>query len=91
MGNRSKGYSIRWRELVFFSLQGASFVELDVQLTKDHVPIIFHDDFVALIESDQVCTKDVLLASFSIQFFPMIPSLKCHIRIKFIYLFIYLF
>ena len=32
-----------------FSKQGASFVELDVQLTKDHVPVIFHDDFVAVI------------------------------------------
>jgi len=32
---------------------GASFVELDVQLTKDHIPVIFHDDFVAVIEADK--------------------------------------
>ncbi|XP_066920979.1 putative glycerophosphocholine phosphodiesterase GPCPD1 homolog 2 [Clytia hemisphaerica] len=48
---------------------GASFVELDVQLTKDHVPVVFHDDFVAVISDkdnrytvDKVPVKDLTLS-----------------------------
>lgn len=27
----------------FYSLQGAAFVEFDVHLSKDHVPVVYHD------------------------------------------------
>mmetsp|Transcript_2714 Transcript_2714/g.6509 ORF Transcript_2714/g.6509 Transcript_2714/m.6509 type:complete len:393 (-) Transcript_2714:131-1309(-) len=32
------------------ALQGADFVELDVQVTKDGVPVIWHDDYIAFRE-----------------------------------------
>lgn len=41
--------------------QGADFVELDVQVTSDGVPVIWHDDFIHYkhISSDEVVTKRV--------------------------------
>lgn len=37
----------------------ADFVEFDVQVTKDNIPIIFHDDFILTKENDMVSEKKV--------------------------------
>ncbi|MFH1536743.1 MAG: glycerophosphodiester phosphodiesterase family protein [Patescibacteria group bacterium] len=41
---------------------GVDEIEFDIQLTKDKVPIVFHDDFVDRITNKRGCVADMTLA-----------------------------
>ena len=40
---------------------GVDEIEFDVQLTKDKVPIVFHDDFLDRITNKRGCVSDLTL------------------------------
>ena len=46
-------FNLLYNFVLSFAFQGADYVELDVQLSKDLVPIVFHD-FYAAVTAKQV-------------------------------------
>lgn len=41
------------------AIQGADFVEFDVQVTKDGCPIVFHDDYIVIAEENGYLSRSI--------------------------------
>ena len=55
---------------------GASFVEFDVQVTKDGVPVIWHDDR-AVWRTPEGCRRDALVSELTLSQFKQLSSSNC--------------
>ena len=60
-----RGYSRRYPENTLIALEqailsGAEFIELDIQLSKDHIPIVIHDNNLKRISNIDKCVFNML-------------------------------